>query len=196
MANVQQTKKLIPFITCEISFGEHVCELVLWVLVSLIVGLLPLTIILITASLSSNTYKKASWCGNWTFDESNLETVPACIVLQYYPHSNTVCIHMCDECKKSIDSGVCHRPWSILWWIMQAYLLTIEYRVVQFVPNISISEKFESMYLTILQKILFLLLWNDGNRCKEQILCRVAESSFFANSQYRSTHFFAWPALS
>ena len=28
----------------------------------------------------------------------SLETVPACIVLQYYPHSNAVCIHMCDEC--------------------------------------------------------------------------------------------------
>ena len=27
----------------------------------------------------------------------SLETVPACIVLQYYPHDNTVCIHMCDE---------------------------------------------------------------------------------------------------
>ena len=30
----------------------------------------------------------------------SLETVPACIVLQYYPHNNTVYIHMCDEYKK------------------------------------------------------------------------------------------------
>ena len=44
----------------------------------------------------------------------SLETVPVCIVLQYYPHCNTVCIHMCDEWKISIDSGVCHRLWSIL----------------------------------------------------------------------------------
>ena len=36
----------------------------------------------------------------------SLETGPACIVLQYYPHSNTVCIHMCDECQILIDSGV------------------------------------------------------------------------------------------
>ena len=42
------------------------------------------------------------------------ETVPICIAYQYYPHSNTFCIHMCDECMKSIDSGVCHRLWSIL----------------------------------------------------------------------------------
>ena len=43
----------------------------------------------------------------------SLETVPAGIVLQYYPHGNTVCIHMGDECMISIDSGVCHRPLSI-----------------------------------------------------------------------------------
>ena len=44
----------------------------------------------------------------------SLETVPACIVLQYYPHSNTVCIHKCEECNISIDSSVCHKLWSIL----------------------------------------------------------------------------------
>ena len=79
LANVQQRQKMIPFITCEASLGRYVCELVfvwifgsklirsnnqsratLWVLETcLIVGLLPLKIILITASLSSNTYNKA-----------------------------------------------------------------------------------------------------------------------------------------
>ena len=79
MANVKQTQKMIPFVTCEISLGQHVCELVFgvnvfdfgfwgsklilsnnqsratfWVLETcLIVGLLPFMIILITASLSS-----------------------------------------------------------------------------------------------------------------------------------------------
>ena len=28
MANVKQTQKMIPFITCEISLGQYVCELV------------------------------------------------------------------------------------------------------------------------------------------------------------------------
>ena len=28
MANVEQTQKMIPFITCEFSLGQHVCELV------------------------------------------------------------------------------------------------------------------------------------------------------------------------
>ena len=31
MADVQQTQKMIPFITCEISLGQYVCELVLGV---------------------------------------------------------------------------------------------------------------------------------------------------------------------
>ena len=86
MANVKQTQKMIPFITCEISLGQYVCELIFGVNVfdldlgvqidstkqtnksssvgfletCLIVGLLPFMIILITASLSSNTYNKAS----------------------------------------------------------------------------------------------------------------------------------------
>ena len=36
----------------------------------LIVGLLPFIIILITASLSSNTYNKASWLTDWTFERT------------------------------------------------------------------------------------------------------------------------------
>ena len=43
----------------------------------------------------------------------SLETVPVCIVWQYFPHDNSVCIHTYDEYMKSIDSGVCHKPWSI-----------------------------------------------------------------------------------
>ena len=31
MADVEQTQKMIPFITCEISLCQHVCELVLGV---------------------------------------------------------------------------------------------------------------------------------------------------------------------
>ena len=94
MADVKQGQQMIPLLTCEISLGWHVCELVfgvdvldldlggsklirsnnqssatLWVLETcLIVGLLPFMIILITASLSSNTYNKASWWEDWTFE--------------------------------------------------------------------------------------------------------------------------------
>ena len=82
-------------------------------------------------------------------------------------HDNIVCIHKYDEYMKSIDSGVCHRLWSILWWIVRAYLQTIEYQVVQFVPSISILEQFESIHVTILQQISFLLLWSGGHRCME-----------------------------
>ena len=212
----------------------------LWVLETcLIVGLLPLIIILITASLSSNTYNKASWRADWTFERttsmsfitsiflwdlwflrsslsgfpdrsetqeifprtetnrsdssragkpSNLSPVSnemisdsvelwetavcflhiqligtkcmtsknaqcslekwiwnlqdllrkseswnksqSALFSSIIHHDNIVCIHKYDEYLKSIDSGVCHRPWSILLWIVRAYLLTIDYLVL------------------------------------------------------------------
>ena len=85
MADIEQMKKIVPLITCEISFGQNVCELMfsvnvtdwitgsklilpnnqsratLWVRETCLrVGLGPLIIILITASLSSKTYNKGS----------------------------------------------------------------------------------------------------------------------------------------
>ena len=85
MAIVEQSQKMIPFITCEVSLCQYVCELVFginvfdldfWVEIDSIeqpiksnsvgsgnmshCGTSSLFIILITASLSSNTYNKAS----------------------------------------------------------------------------------------------------------------------------------------
>ena len=68
--------------------------------------------------------------------------------------------------------------WSILWSIVQVCSLTIEYQVVQYMPNINILEQFESTLVTIVQQISILLLWNDGHRCMELTLCRVVESSY------------------
>ena len=45
------------------------------------VGLLPLIIILITASLSSNTYNKASWRADWTFEGTASMSYIASILL-------------------------------------------------------------------------------------------------------------------
>ena len=47
----------------------------------LIVGLLPLMIILITASLSSNTNNKASWFADWTFDGTKSMSFTTSILL-------------------------------------------------------------------------------------------------------------------
>ena len=102
--------------------------------------------------------------------------VPISIVWQCFPHSNTVCIHMYDECKRSNDFIVCHNHWSISWSIVQFCSLTIDYQVFQYVPSTSISEQFVSILLTTLQQISILLLWNDGHECMELILCRVVES--------------------
>ena len=85
MANVKQAQQMIPLITREISFGQNVSELVFGVNVFDLdfgvqinsikqpikcnsvspgnmshCGTLPMIMILITASLSSNTYNKAS----------------------------------------------------------------------------------------------------------------------------------------
>ena len=95
MADVKQIQQMIPLIACEISFVRMsaswflVSMYLIWILVSrlirsnnqsratlwvletcLIVGLMPLIIILITASLSSKTYNKASWRADWTFERT------------------------------------------------------------------------------------------------------------------------------
>ena len=93
MANVKQTQKMVPLITCEISLCQYVSELVFgvnvfdsdfWVQIDSIkkpiksnsVGsgnmsqcrLLPFMIILITASLSSKIYNTASLREEFAFD--------------------------------------------------------------------------------------------------------------------------------
>ena len=94
--------------------------------------------------------------------KQSLETIPICIVSQYYPHSNIVCIYMWDKCKILIDSSVCQSFWPIFLTIVQICSLTIKYNVVQFLPSTSISEQFESIHVTILQQISFLLHWSGG----------------------------------
>ena len=93
MANVEQTQEMIPFVTSEFPLVKMsaswflVSMYLTWILGSklirsnnhsratlwvretcLIVGLLPFIIILITASLSSNTFNNASWRDDWTFE--------------------------------------------------------------------------------------------------------------------------------
>ena len=65
-----------------------------------------------------NMHKILPWGWLWVFKTSCRVRVlkqswSALLCCMYYPHDNIVCIHMCDECLKSIDSGVCHRLWSI-----------------------------------------------------------------------------------
>ena len=107
----------------------------------------------------------------------SLETVLVCMFQQYYPHDNIVCIHMCDEYMKSIDSGVCHKPWSILLWHVQAHSLTTEHQVVQYIPSISISEQFESILLTISNRFHFsffeVVIIDAWRRYFVELLCRL-----------------------
>ena len=60
---------LIWILESRLTRSNNQSKATLWVLNKcLIVGLLSLIIILITASLSSNTYTKASWRADWTFE--------------------------------------------------------------------------------------------------------------------------------
>ena len=115
--NVEQTEKVVPFITSEVAFGQQVSELVfwsiyfiwilgsklilsnnqsnatLWVLdACLIIGLLPFMIILISASLSSNTYNKASWREDWTF-EGTLSILFRTLIFPWDFCLLSVCLH-------------------------------------------------------------------------------------------------------
>ena len=93
---LNKTQKMVPFITCEISLCQYLCDLVLGVNVfdldlgaqidsikqpiksnsvgsgtCLIVKLIHFMIILITASLSSKIHNKASLREDWTFEGIN-----------------------------------------------------------------------------------------------------------------------------
>ena len=100
---------------------------------------------------------------------------------------------MCDGCKISNDIIICHKLWSILWSIAQVWSVTIEYQVVQYVPNIYISEHFESILLTILSRISILLLWSGCHRCREWIPCRVVASSCWPTHDI--VHHISWHDL-
>ena len=105
----------------------------------------------------------------------NLEIIPIYLVVQYFPHENIVCIHLCNECKRSNAPNVCHRLWSILWSHVQLCWLTIEYPFYQFVPDLDISEQFVNILLTIFPQISILLLWIDGHQCMELTLCIIVQ---------------------
>ena len=109
--------------------------------------------------MTSKNAQCSIWCRFWIFKISCKNGVlkqsrPA--LFGSITHMTILFIFTCVmKYMTSIDSDVCHRPWSILWWIVRAYLLTTEYQVVQFVPSISISEPFESIHVTSLQQIHF-----------------------------------------
>ena len=71
---------------------------------------------------------------------------------------------MCDECKRSIDSGVCQKFWSILWPHEQVCSRTIHYQVYQYEPHAHISEQFVSKLWIVLQLIPFILLYFGGHQ--------------------------------
>ena len=73
---------LIWILGSKLIRSNNQSRVILWVLETcLIVGLLSLMIILITASLSLNTYNKVSWCEVWTFEGTESMSFIASILL-------------------------------------------------------------------------------------------------------------------
>ena len=86
------------------------------------------------------------------------------IVVLYFPHDNFVRLHLCDMLS------------SISWWHEQACFQTIE------ISGLPVRSKYMDLrtivrtLLTILQQVLFLLLWIDGRQYMEFRLDVIVES--------------------
>ena len=130
---------------------------------------------------SRSPAKSESW------NSPNLHCLAVCPTWQYclYPHAWWM--HEINRFK--------HLSQALVHFVIDLASFSL-YQVVQYVPSMSILEQFESIHVTILQQISFLLLWSGGHRCRESTLCRVVESSCLPTHKYRSTHFFAWPSIS
>ena len=79
--------------------------------------------------------------------------------------------------------------------LVQVCVQTKECQAYQFGPNIGISRRFESKLLTILQAfpvLPFRTWWSSRHGIETLYKCSVF---LFASSEYRSTHFFAWPSI-
>ena len=98
--------------------------------------------------------------------------------------------------RKSNEPSVCHKLLSILWLIEPVCLQTRECQVYQFVPNASISRRYVSILVLILQLIPRPPSWSDDDPSKELRLCITALFFLFANSHNLSTHFCACPSMS
>ena len=85
---------LIWILGSKLMLSNNQSRATLWVLQTcLIVGLLPFIIILITASLSSNTYNKTSWREELTFDEIKSTSSKSSIIPWDFSFLN--CVRYC-----------------------------------------------------------------------------------------------------
>ena len=104
------------------------------------------------------TSKKCTMLLQKWISNQSLETFPVCTVLQCFPHENIFCIHMCNGCQNIKRLTLLSQ--AVVHFVIGRASLFTDHKISgrPILPSISISEQFESMYLTILQQILFLLL--------------------------------------
>ena len=100
-----------------------------------------------------------------------------------FPRGNVVCIHSCDECKKSTWPIFCHKLCSTSWKLLPHSALTIKCLVCRCDPNKGISVQSASILLVILQHSLVLLFWIDDHQDREWRRCIIVRSicSLFRN---------------
>ena len=126
----------------------------------------------------------------------SLETVAIHFALLCFPHDNIVWNRSCDECEKSALPSVCHMRESILWLISQACWLPQNVNLSNSCQVQAFQDKIVSKLLTFSYWFEFALAWIDDHPGKGLKLCRNCYTFLFANSQYRSTHFWACPSMS
>ena len=170
----------------------------LWVLETcLIVGLLHFIIILITASLSSNTYNKASWRANWTYEgtesmsfitsirlwdwcfltspsgcpdrSGTWETLPKTATIRSHSSRASKQSNLSPVSKEMISDSVELCETEVCFLHIQLVGTNVRLSKTHNVPHDVIlnPQDLPRMYLTILQQILFPLLWSGGHQCRE-----------------------------
>ena len=129
MAAVEQMKKIVPLITCEVPFCQYVCELVFGVdMLDLDFGI---QIDSVKQPIKSNSVGSGYMSHCWTsaFKDVQHRTKSRKLRVRWHTvnivqRSKLSCpdlhccavfpkIHMCDECKKSNEPSVRHKLWSI-----------------------------------------------------------------------------------
>ena len=144
--------------------------------------------------MTSENAKCSSKCGFRILKISRkicLETVAACIVLQYHQNTNTVCMDMCDECMKSINRFRCLLHALVHFVIDRASLFT-DHRI----SGLPIRAKYKhcrtfwehSCDNSPTNSNSFMKWWSSMHGVDTLENCCFV---LFANSQYRSTHFLA-----
>ena len=142
---------------------------------------------------------KHAHCTTWSrfvspqdlLQNQSLETVPICIVWQCYPHAN-VCNHMNEKRKRSNDNRLSQ---TFVHFVIDANSLNKDYQVLPQLPKTFVETIWQhSCDNSPSYFISSSLKWGSSMHGVDTL--QTCWIGLFANSQYRSTRFFAWTSTS